>query len=185
MDKLLSFRRPRTPTLRPFFLYNFCKNITASFTYILLLLRLPVITIAVITIAFSLVYDFRSGILILVGLIPNNKIDSFLSLSLSFSRCLLPQMAVTVPLYGSAISRDILYLLYYYTPPPPPPPPVSPIFFLSRLLTAVCQPSTLPYFSRVLARSGGRRWQWRWMGSALRPPRTPTRATYIQAVSGG
>ncbi|KYN38674.1 hypothetical protein ALC56_06954 [Trachymyrmex septentrionalis] len=29
--------------------------------------------------------------------------------------------------------------------------------FLSRLLTAVCQPSTLPYFSRVLVRSGAAR----------------------------
>ncbi|TGZ55373.1 hypothetical protein DBV15_10625, partial [Temnothorax longispinosus] len=80
---------------------------------------------------------------------------TWVSIVLAISRIL---MAVTVPLYGSAISRDILYLLYYYTPPPPPPP-VSPPPFLSRLLTAVCQPSTPPYFSRVLARSsGGRRW---------------------------
>lgn len=158
------------------FPYDFYKNTAALSTLLLYVVTIPSAFAVIVAIAFSPLYDFCLVILIPAGLTPNNKIDSFLRLAFSrrlFRMCFSlslspspsislslavysPQMAVTVPLYGSAISRDILYLLYTTsaTSSRPSPPP-----FLSRLLTAVCQPSTPPYFSRVLARSsGGRRW---------------------------
>lgn len=142
------------------------------FIYLITLRRaIPSRLLLSITIAFSPLYDFCLVILILADLTPNNKIDPFLRLSfsrrlfrmfppsllsLSLSHCLL-QMAVTVPLYGSARFPEISSTYYTTThhlrhlllPSHPP--------FLSRLLTAVCQSSTPPYFSRVLARTKRRR----------------------------
>jgi len=181
---------------------NFSKNITNLYLFYYLtssnnnILAFPVI----ITIAFSFFYDFYLVILILAGLTPNNKIDSFLRLafslslslcvcvcvclSVSFYHCLLSQMTVTVPLYGSAISRDILYLLYYYTPPPLPPLVSPRRFFLG------CSPryANLPLYHISLAYEAERRRGRQEVvvevdRSALRPPRTPTKAR-IQAVSG-
>ncbi|KYM94972.1 hypothetical protein ALC62_14567 [Cyphomyrmex costatus] len=91
-------------------------------------------------------------------------------------------MTVTVPLYGSAISRDILYLLYYYTPPPPPSPVPPHRFFLG------CSPryANLPLYHISLAYSheaaagGGSGGGWI---RAAAPTDAYERAC-IQAVSG-
>lgn len=87
-------------------------------------------------------------------------------------------MAVTVPLYGSAISRDILYLLYYYTPPPPPPPAVSPTVSFSTAHRGMPTFHSTIFLSRTRTKRRQEVVVVEVDGSALRPPRTPTRATY-------
>jgi len=151
---------------------NFSKNITNLYLFYYLtssnnnILAFPVI----ITIAFSFFYDFYLVILILAGLIPNNKIDSFLrlafslSLSLSLSLSVCVCLSVCLFLSLSTVADDCHCSTLRERDFPRYPLPTILLHttsatssrlsssFLSRLLTAVCQPSTLPYFSRV--RSG-------------------------------
>lgn len=165
---LLSFPTAYLLCANVLFPRNFYKNSAALFILLSYYLIVRYSSVCCYHLHFLLSYDFCLVILIPIGLTPNNKIDSFLhpvfsrrlfhmfdlSLSLSlYCRRWLSLFHFTgarFPEISSTYYTTIHHLRYLLPSPPP---------FLSRLLTAVCQPSTPPYFSRVLARSSsGRRW---------------------------
>lgn len=166
--------------------YSFCKNTIALFILLPYVVRYP--RVCCIRLRFLLsTISVQSYLLILwPGLTPNNKIDSFLRLAfsrrlfrVSRSHSLPASPSLSLSLSTAADGCHCSTLRERDFPRYPLPTILlhttsatssrRPSPFLSRLLTAVCQPSTLPYFSRVLVRSGSRRWQWRWMDPRCGP----------------